>query len=290
MNLCYIQGMEKSVSKILKQRGTVVFPGVYDALSAKIAARAGFDMCFVTGYGTSASHLGLPDMGFLNQSDLCDVVSRVCAATDIAVIADADTGYGNELNVRQTVRRLIGAGARGCFLEDQQWPKRCGHMQGKRVVSRDEFEAKIRAAADERGDADFFIVARTDAAATDGLDEALARVRAAEEAGADGFFVEAPENREQMRRICAEAPRPLVANMIEGGRTPLLSRDDLADMGYSLVLYPLTATYSAARAVADSLAALRKREIGDPEGLMAFDEFNSLIGADDLIRLAERGG
>ena len=278
--------MEKSVGKILRERGAAIMPGVYDALSAKIAARAGFEAAFVTGYGASASHLGMPDMGFLNQSDLCDIVRRVCAATEIPVIADADTGYGNELNVRQTVRRLVGAGARGCFLEDQQWPKRCGHMRGKRVVSRDEFAGKIRAAAEERGGADFFIVARTDSIATDGLDEALARLRAARDAGADGFFAEAPEDRGQMLRVCAEAPRPLVANMIEGGRTPLLPREELREMGYSLILYPLTATYAAARAVSDALARLRERQVGGPEGLTAFAEFNELVEAEKFMRLA----
>lgn len=271
----------------MHERGAIVAPGVYDALSAKIAVRAGFDVVFVTGYGASASYLGMPDMGFLNQSDLCDIVRRVCdAAGGAAVIADADTGYGNELNVRQTVRRLLSAGARGCFLEDQQWPKRCGHMRGKRTVGRDEFVGKIRAAAEERGDADFFIVARTDAIATDGLDEALARVCAAKDAGADGFFVEAPEDIEQMRRICVEAPRPLVANMIEGGRTPLLPRGELEEMGYSLILYPLTATYTAAKALSASLESLRDKQIGDPAGLMAFAEFNDLIEAEKMMRLA----
>ena len=261
-------------------------PGVYDALSAKIAAAAGFEALFVTGYGASASHLGMPDMGFLNQSDLCDVVRRVCAAAAVPVVADADTGYGNELNVRHTVRRLLSADARGCFLEDQQWPKRCGHMRGKRIVPRDEFAGKIRAAAEERGEADFFIVARTDALAVAGLDEALARVRDAQAAGADGFFVEAPEDRAQMERICAEAPRPLVANMIEGGKTPLLPRRELEAMGYAFILYPLTAVYAAARAVSDSLAALRRREIGDPQGLMAFAEFNELVEAEKFMRQA----
>ena len=278
--------MEKSLGRILRERGAVITPGVYDALSAKIAEGAGFEAMFVTGYGASASHLGMPDMGFLNQSDLCDIVRRVCAATGAPVVADADTGYGGELNVRQTVRRLIGAGARGCFLEDQQWPKRCGHMRGKRVVPRDEFAGRIRAAAEERGDADFFIVARTDAIADGGLDEALARTRDAHAAGADGFFVEAPENREQMLRVCAEAPRPLVANMIEGGRTPLLPRAELEKMGFSLILYPLTATYAAARAVSDSLAALREKQIGDPDGLMAFAEFNRLVEAEKFMRQA----
>lgn len=284
-------GFERSgaVQTILSEKGSVVFPGVFDVLSAKIAERVGFEMAFITGYGASASYLGLPDLGFLNQSDLCDVARRICEAVDIPIIADADTGYGNEMNVRHTVQRLIKSGVKGCFLEDQQWPKRCGHMHGKRVVSREEYKGKIRAASEGRGDADFFIVARTDAVATDSMSEALARMEIAREEGADAFFIEAPDGKEQMKHICADAPRPLVANLIEGGKTPLLSGNELSDMGYTLILYPLTALYVAARAMTDTLTALRSKGVndGDHSGLMAFSEFNELIGADEVIRHAE---
>ncbi|MBF2735544.1 MAG: isocitrate lyase/PEP mutase family protein [Betaproteobacteria bacterium AqS2] len=269
---------------MLAQHESIVFPGVYDALSALLAKRAGFELAFLSGYGMSASHLGLPDMGFLGQSDVADVAGRVCVAAGLPLIVDADTGYGNELNVGQTVSRLLRAGAKGCFLEDQCWPKRCGHMAGKEVVDRDEFAAKLAAAVAAKGAADFFIVARTDAVATDGVDEALARMRLAEEAGVDGFFIEAPPDADTLRRIGAEAPRPLVANLIEGGKTPVLRQEELQGLGFSLLLYPLTALYSATKAVGASLAKLRRNGTSDPRDLASFAEFNELIGADELLR------
>lgn len=276
--------MGTTVGKLLERRESIVFPGVYDALSALLAKRAGFELAFLSGYGMSASHLGLPDMGFLGQSDVAGVASRVCAAADLPVIVDADTGYGNDHNVRQTVRRLLRAGAKGCFLEDQRWPKRCGHMAGKEVVERDEFAAKLAAAVAAKGAADFFIVARTDAVATDGVDEALARMRLAEEAGIDGFFIEAPPDAATLRRIGAEAPRPLVANLIEGGRTPVLRQDELQALGFALLLYPLTALYSASKAMGAALAKLRRNGTSDPRDLASFAQFNELIGADELLR------
>ena len=276
--------METTVGKLLAEEGSLVFPGVFDALSALVAEKAGFELTFVSGYGASASHLGLPDMGFLNQSDMTDIAGRVCSAVSIPVIVDADTGYGNDLNVRQTVRKLVSTGAKGCFLEDQRWPKRCGHMSGKTVIERDEFAAKLEAAVDERGDSDFYIVARTDAVATDGVDEAIRRMDMAKEAGVDGFFIEAPPERSVMEKVCADAPRPLVANMIEGGKTPVLPRDELVAMGYSLIVYPLTTIYSAARAMSDALGKLRRQGTSDCGALATFDQFNELIGANDLLR------
>lgn len=260
-----------------------MFPGVFDSLSALVAQKAGFPMAFLTGYGMSATHLGLPDMGFLNQSDVASIAARVCQAADIPLVVDADTGYGNELNVRQTVRKLVAAGAKGCFIEDQRWPKRCGHMAGKAIVGRGEFESRLAAAVEEKGDGDFFVVARTDAIATDGIDEALERMRVARGVGVDGFFVEAPPDRAAMERVCAEAPRPLVANMIEGGATPVLPLAELGEMGYSLVLYPLTALYTAARAMSGAMSALRGQGTSDAAALSSFDEFNELIGASDLL-------
>ena len=197
--------MTTTVQRLLDDKGALLFPGVHDALSAKIAEQAGFEMAFVTGYGASASQLGKPDMGFLNQSDLCDIVSRLSQATPIPLIADADTGYGNALNVEHTIRRLIHAGAKGCFLEDQQWPKRCGHMSGKQIINRDEYIDKIRAAVAARNGKDFFIVARTDALAVVGMEEAQARMAEARTAGADGFFIEAPADEAQLRHIAATA-------------------------------------------------------------------------------------
>src|SRR5687768_6214023 len=217
--------MNTRVHKVLAQNGSVVFPGVYDTLSAKIVQRVGFPMSFISGYSVAATAIGEPDLGLLTQTEIVERARRVCGSVTIPIIVDADTGYGNPLNVIRTVNELIAAGAAGCFLEDQVWPKKCGHMRGKRVVDRDEYIHKIRAAVEARRGRDFFIVARTDALAVHGLGEALARVEAAREAGADASFVEAPESLEQMAAVGKRAPKPIVANMIERGRTPVLSKE-----------------------------------------------------------------
>src|SRR6266513_2757403 len=206
------------VQAILDEHKSIVFPGVYDTLSAKLAARAGFPMAFISGYSVAATAIGEPDLGLLTQTELVAQARRVCRSVNIPIIVDADTGYGNPLNVIRTVRELIDAGAAGCFLEDQIWPKKCGHMRGKRVIEREEYIDKIRAAVEAANGRDFFIVARTDALAAVSLDEAVARVTAAREAGAHASFIEAPESLEQMREIGRRAPHPNVANMIEHGR------------------------------------------------------------------------
>ena len=185
--------MSSRVQQVIDEQESLVFPGVYDPLSAKIAEQAGFPMAFVSGYAVSATLLGEPDLGLLTQTEVIERARRICKAVTMPIIVDADTGYGSALNVMRTVNELIDAGAAGCFLEDQEWPKRCGHMPDKRVIGREEYLQKIGAAVDTRGDRDFFIVARTDALAPAGLDEALARVEAARAAGADATFVEAPQ-------------------------------------------------------------------------------------------------
>src|SRR5438128_6751080 len=212
------------VHRVLEQSpsNTIVFPGVYDTLSARIVQRVGFPMSFISGHSVAAAGIGEPDLGLLTQTEIVERARRVCGSVKIPIIVDADTGYGNPLNVIRTVEELISAGAAGCFLEDQVWPKKCGHMRGKRVIERDEYIHKIRAAVEAKAGRDFFIVARTDALAAVSLDEAIARVTAAREAGADASFVEAPESVAQMIEIGRRAPRPIVANMIEHGRTPIL--------------------------------------------------------------------
>src|SRR5215212_4451757 len=189
------------VGEILSRQGSIVFPGVYDTLSAKIVEQVGFPMSFISGYSVAATSIGEPDLGLLTQTEIVERARRICGAVKIPIIVDADTGYGNPLNVIRTVRELIGAGAAGCFLEDQVWPKKCGHMRGKKVIEREEYIHKIKAAVEARGDRAFFIVARTDSLAAVSLDEAIARVTAAREAGADASFVEAPTSIEQMREI-----------------------------------------------------------------------------------------
>ena len=282
--------MPSRVQQIIDEQGSLVFPGVYDPLSAKVAERAGFPLGFVSGYGVSATLLGEPDLGLLTQTEIVDRARRICGAVTIPIIVDADTGYGNALNVVRTVSELIDAGAAGCFLEDQQWPKRCGHMPGKRVLERAEYLEKIRAAVDTRGDHDFFIVARTDALAAVGLDEAIARVEAAHVAGADATFVEAPSSLVQLTDVGRLAPKPTVANMVEHGRTPVLDQTRLAKMGFDLILYPLTGLYAATHALTTVYQHLR--ECGTTtearDSLMTFQQFNDLIGVGEKNALSEK--
>jgi 2,3-dimethylmalate lyase len=280
------------VSAILDKHGSTVFPGVYDTLSAKLAERAGFPMAFISGYSVAATAIGEPDLGLLTQTEIVERARQVCNSVTIPIIVDADTGYGNPLNVIRTVSELMDAGAAGCFLEDQQWPKKCGHMRGKRVIDREEYLDKIRAAVDTRGDADFFIVARTDSLAVEGLDEAITRVTAARAAGADASFVEAPNSLEELAEIGRRAPAPVVANMIEKGRTPVLQKDKLTELGFHLILYPLAGLFAAAHGLANIYRKIRADQttLGAEDRLMAFDEFNDLIGVDAKYALAEKYG
>ncbi len=280
------------VQAILDRSPHVVFPGVYDTLSAKIAQRVGFPLAFISGYSVSATAIGEPDLGLLTQTEIVARARAVCRSVDIPIIVDADTGYGNPLNVIRTVRELIDAGAAGCFLEDQQWPKKCGHMRGKRVIEQEEYLDKIRAAVDTRGDADFFIVARTDAIAAVGLDEAITRVTRAREAGADASFVEAPNSLDELAEIGRRAPAPNVANMIEKGKTPVLPEEQLAELGFHLILYPLAGLFAAAAALESIYAKLFRDHttLGQQDRMMAFDSFNDLIGVEKQFAVAERYG
>ena len=280
------------VHQILDDVGALAFPGVYDTLSARIAQRCGFPMAFISGYSVAATTIGEPDLGLLTQTEMMAQAQRVCRSVDIPIIVDADTGYGNPLNVHRTVNDLIHAGAAGCFLEDQVWPKKCGHMRGKKIIERDDYIHKIRAAVDARDGRDFFIVARTDAEAVAGLDEAIARMEAAREAGADASFVEAPGNMEQLAEIGRRAPPPIVANMIEGGKTPLLPQAELAELGFALIVYPLAGLYAAAQAVEAIYMKLRSdgTTLGDEDSLMDFASFNDLIEVEAKYELAQRFG
>jgi 2-methylisocitrate lyase-like PEP mutase family enzyme len=283
---------ETRIHRTLKQAGALAFPGVFDTLSAKIAQRAGFPMAFVSGYSVAATAIGEPDLGLLTQTEMIDRARRICASVNIPIIVDADTGYGNPLNVHRTVRELIAAGAAGCFLEDQVWPKKCGHMRGKKVIGRDDYIHKIKAAVDARGDRDFFIVARTDALAAVGIDEAIERVTSARAAGADASFVEAPTSLVEMKEIGRRSPAPNVANMIEGGKTPVLQLQELSALGFQLILYPLTALFAAARVIDSMYRKLKEHGTtpADTAQLMSFAEFNELIGVAEKYALAERFG
>jgi 2-methylisocitrate lyase-like PEP mutase family enzyme len=278
------------VRRYLKEKGQLVMPGVYDALSAKIACRAGFDVIFITGYSLSATLLGEPDFGVLTQTEMLAAAQRICAVADVPVIVDADTGYGNAINVIRTVQELIHAGAAGMFLEDQVWPKRCGHMKGKQVIPLEEHLKKLRAAITAKNDQDFYIVARTDARQALGLNEAISRGKAFKEAGADAVFIEAPETIEEMKEIARQVPGPLVANMLERGVTPIMGPEELRALGFDLVVWPLAPLYSAARALTEVYSTLRRdgstKAILDK--LMPFDEFNEIVGLNEKYALDEQ--
>jgi methylisocitrate lyase len=265
-------------------------PGVYDALSAKIAARAGFEVIFITGYSLSATLLGEPDFGLLTQTEVVASAQRICAVVDTPVIVDADTGYGNAVNVIRTVEDLMRAGAAGMFLEDQVWPKRCGHMKGKQVIALDEQLKKLRAAVDAKGRDDFFIVGRTDSRQALGLAEAIKRGVAFKESGADAVFIEAPESKEEMKEIARQVPGPLVANMLERGVTPLMGPKELKDLGFDLIVWPLAPLYSVAKSLTDVYGTLRRdgSTLAILDRLMPFNEFNEIVGLDEKYELDKK--
>jgi 2-methylisocitrate lyase-like PEP mutase family enzyme len=277
----------RPIGRSLAEHGQLIMPGVYDALSAKIAARAGFEVIFITGYSLSATLLGEPDFGLLTQTEVVSAAQRICSVVDKPVIVDADTGYGNAINVIRTVEDLIRAGAGGMFLEDQVWPKRCGHMKGKQVIPLDEQLKKLTAAVEARGDNDFFIVARTDSRQALGLKEAITRGIAFKQAGADAIFIEAPETKEEMKEISKHVPGPLVANMIERGVTPLMGPRELRDLGFDLVVWPLAPLYAVAKSLTDFYTTLRRNgsTLEMLDHLMPFNEFNGIVGLDEKYAL-----
>ncbi len=257
----------------------LVFPGVYDAITARIAQKAGFEAMFQTGYGTSAALLGMPDYGFIGSTETIENARRICKSVSVPVIVDADTGYGNPLSVWKLVNELESVGASGIFLEDQKWPKRCGHMSGKEVIPKEEYSEKLRAALDARKNRDFIVVARTDSRATEGLDAAIKRGLLYEEIGADAIFIEAPKSVDEMRKIGKSIKAPLVANMIEGGATPLLSSSGLHKMGFNMILYPLSVLYANTFATLQVLKELKKNGTTSKlkDHLVNFDQFNEIV-------------
>jgi 2,3-dimethylmalate lyase len=272
----------------------VVAPGAYDALSARLVEQAGFGVVYVTGFGSTASLIGRPDVGLLTGTEMIDNARRIVAAVGVPVIADADTGYGNAVNVVRTVQGYEQAGVAGIHLEDQVMPKKCGHMSGKAVIGVDEMVGKIRAAVAARRDPDLLLIARTDAAAVDGLAAAITRGRAYADAGADLLFVEAPTSEDDIATVAAElhGVAPLVFNWAEGGRTPPLSLDRIAELGFSLVLFPIGTLLAATAGIRTLLATLRTD--GTPAaalpGLPTFDGFTDLIGLPEIRDLERRFG
>lgn len=256
-------------------------PGVWDALSVRLCAGAGFDTVFLSGFSVAGTQLGLPDLGYLTQAEMAEVARRVCrAAPETMVVVDGDTGHGNALNTIRTVELWEEAGAAGIFIEDQVWPKRCGHMEGKEVVGRSEWLSKLRAAVEHRDR--LFVTARTDARAAVDLEEAIQRAQAAVDLGVDAVFVEAPESVAELEKVTAALPDVVrVANMIETGKTPLLTPSELHELGYDLIVSPLTALFSATRAMKETLALLREEgTLRDHlDRLVTFDEFGAAVGA-----------
>ncbi len=265
-------------------------PGAYDALSARLVEQAGFDAVYMTGFGTTASLIGRPDVGLLSAAEMVDNARRIAAAVDVPVIADADTGYGNAINVVRTVQLYEQAGVAGIQLEDQVMPKRCGHMNGKVLVAADEMAGKVRAAVAARRDPDLVVIARTDAVAVTGLDDALERARAYADAGADLLFVEAPTTEADVEEVATKLAgvAPLVFNWAEGGRTPPLSMERMAELGFALVLYPIGTLLAATAGIRSLLAALHAQGVPPLEGLPSFGEFTDLVGLPEVTDLEQR--
>ncbi|MCZ6465466.1 MAG: isocitrate lyase/PEP mutase family protein [Proteobacteria bacterium] len=272
---------------LLDEPGLLLMPCCYDALSARLIERAGFPLTFMSGFAVAATRLALPDTGLISYGEIVDQGRAVCDAVSIPVIGDADTGYGNPVNVKRTVNGYARAGFACAMIEDQLAPKRCGHTRGKEVVSRPEARARIRAAVDARDEgADILIMARTDARATHGLDEALDRCRAFADLGADVLFLEAPQSEAEMERLGRELPGPLMANLVEQGETPVLPPGRLEELGYKIAAYPLTLLSAATRAMSEALEALRAGRT--PERLLGFPELQELVGFADYDREQSR--
>ena len=268
----------------------IVLPGVFDALSARIAEQVGFEAMFQTGYGSAAALLGMPDFGFLNAGETVDNARRIIRAVDVPVLVDADTGYGNPLNVWRLVQDLEALGAAGMFLEDQIWPKRCGHMVRKDVILRDDYLPKLKAAVEARKSKDFIIVARTDARAPMGLDEAIERGKAYKKAGADVIFVEAPRTIDELKKVADEIDAPLVANMIEDGVTPTMPAKQLLKLGYRIAVFPLSGLYSATFAMREVFTELKKTgETSKTRKMMVtFKDFNKFVDLQKYMGLEKK--
>jgi 2,3-dimethylmalate lyase len=279
------------LAELLRAQEPILAPGAYDALTARLIEQAGFPAIYMTGFGTSASLLGRPDVGLLTMSQMVDNARRIAQAVDVSVIADADTGYGNPLNVIRTVQDYELAGVSAIHIEDQVMPKKCGHMENKQVIAAAEMTEKIYAAVEARSSSDFLIIARTDARAVEGLDSALRRARAYREAGADILFIEAPQNEDEVAQVARAFPNvPLLFNWAEGGKTPPMPLERIKELGYRIVIFPISALLTAAKAVRGILAEIKAE--GTPTRIFAdgssFREFNEMIGLGEIQRLEKR--
>ncbi|MFC1670146.1 oxaloacetate decarboxylase [Spirochaetota bacterium] len=275
--------------QLIEDKKILAMPGAYDAISAKIIEKAGFDALQVTGFGLAAALQGKPDIGIISMGDMLYATRNIAQSVNIPVMADGDTGFGNEINVYHTVKSFEEAGAAGINLEDQVFPKRCGHMEGKQVVTMEEMARKIKAAVMGRKDPDFIINARTDAIAVYGIEDAIKRGNAYAEAGADLIFVEAPNTKEEIKYVIDKIKAPVSINMAQGGKTPVCTVDELEKLGAARVSYPITALFAAARAMEKALQVLKKNssteEIND--AFMSFEEFTDLVGLPDIKKIED---
>ena len=273
----------------LKSPGMVQAPGCYDAFSARLIERAGFEVAYMTGFGSSASVLGMPDAGLMSFAEMADHAGRIANAINIPLIADGDTGYGNALNTHRTVQAYIRAGVAGIQLEDQVAPKKCGHTKGKQVIPAGEMVGKIRAASDAREAGDIVLVIRTDARAVNGFDDALERCRAYAEAGADVIFFEAPENEQEMRDAVQAIDSPMLVNVVEGGKTPCLPARELEQIGFKIAIYPVSLLLSAAKVMQKQLEALKKPDQYDLYAdQITFEELKDLVGFPEYYAREDR--
>ncbi len=284
--------VRSTLRELLAGPDLVMAPGVADALNARLVAREGFKVIYMTGSGTTATRLGMPDIGLLTMTEMVDNAGRIADASGLPVIADADTGYGGPINVQRTTRAYERAGVAGIHIEDQQWPKRCGHLQGKTLIPAAEMAAKVRAATDAREDKDFVVIARTDALSVEGFERALDRGRLYEEAGADMIFIEAPNTPDQLAAIPRSFRVPTLFNMASSGKTPFLSAEEIQKLGFKVVIYPnfmLLAAVTAARSVLRELK--RTGSIADvAKRVTSFTELFDLVGMREIQELEERYG
>ncbi|MBD19637.1 MAG: carboxyvinyl-carboxyphosphonate phosphorylmutase [Rhodospirillaceae bacterium] len=282
-----MQNSADKLRNLLETPEILVAPACYDALSARLIERAGFNLSFMSGFAVSAARLGLPDTGLISYGEMLEQGRNICNAVSIPVIGDGDTGYGNALNVKRTVLGYAQAGFGCIMIEDQVAPKRCGHTRGKQVVDREEAISRIRAAVDAREEgANILIMARTDARATDGFDEAMSRIKAFSEEGADILFLEAPKDEEEMRRFCEGVSGYKMANLVEQGDTPLLPPDVLHEMGFKIVLYPLTMIKSALAAMETALEALKLGQ--NPAVLADFSHLREVVGFESYYKAEQK--
>lgn len=279
----------KAIAAKVRSQELIVAPGIYDLISAKMADRMGFDALYVTGYGLVASYLGLPDAGLATYSDMLNRISRMCEMTETPIMADADTGYGGLLNVAHTVKGYERAGVAAIQLEDQQFPKKCGHTPNRPVIAKADMVKKIKVACDARTDEDFLIIARTDARAGLGIQEAIERAAAYGEAGADVLFVEAPESIEEMQQVCRSLNKPLLANMVTGGKTPVLQGSELKDLGYTIAIHPAAGFLSCAAGLDKAYQDLKNTgTVTEATPMYDFSEFTKMIGFPDVWEFDKR--